>query len=296
MTDPRVGASEMVSEEERLLKEAILAERHEATLWEAEMVKAARVDINAFMEFVPKDENGERLVQDPMHESWYRHIAYARAIGRSAGILSLWGGGKSVQMAGFSSYLIGRHPQIRIKVVSNNFDLAKERVGAVKAIIENNPDYAMVFPGIRPIRTSGQAKTNEKGQWSGSKFRVASLSGALDSTMEAKGVLSTGAGGRCDFLLIDDPHDYTNVVEKPAQMPKVLESIQNTWIPRVIKTGMVVLISTKWHEGDAMTDLMKNPGWVWLVQEVSSDYKTVESRMIVPGWGEQHLPPIPVAA
>lgn len=380
----------------------------------------ARQDPNVFIEQVIRDEDGIPLVQDPIHESWFRFMAYARRIGRYAGILAPFGHGKcqpawskiqladgrevplgdlegqefsvaafdslcpgyttsrarcflngvrsvsrfrlwsgrsidvtdehpfwtedgwvragdledgcsvgiakdnavgwtrivsiedigehetfgvevddhhtyisegvivhnSAQMVGFSAYVVGRRPQVRIKYVSNKFDLAKQRVQAVRRIIEHSDEYHTIFPDVVAMREKGKSKE----EWGASRFRVKSTSGATDPTMEAFGVLATGAGGRADLVLLDDPMDMENTIHKPADRPKVHEAIQGTWLTRLVGTGFAVCISTRLHESDAVGQMLTNEGWAWLIQRVSQDYRSISSEIVLPGWRGDNIP------
>lgn len=257
------------------------------------MIRAARQDINAYMEFTMKTEKGERVVQEPLHESWWKFVAYARSQGRHAGIVAPFASGKSFQFTGASTYIIGNWPEVRMKVICNAFDLAKDTVAAARRIIDWDPDYAAVFPDIVAVdekKKGGRRRTEE---WSGSKFRVRSKSFSRDATMQAFGILATGAGRRMDVGLIDDPCDFSNTLLKPALRPKVLDAILSTWTGRLSEYGFLLCITTVWHTDDAIAHLYKNQGWAWLEQAVSGDQTEIISRIILPGWGEAELPPIP---
>lgn len=259
------------------------------------MIRAARVNINAFIELVMKDDQtGDRIVQSPIHESWHQFVGYCRAVGRYCGIMAPFEFGKTIQMVGLCLYLIGRFPEIRIKVVSNRAKLAMQRVQAVRRYIDHDADYHAVFPHIVPVKSSAKGSGEE---WTGGSFRVRSGSFAADSTMEAFGVGSVVAGGRVDFLWVDDPLDLENAVHKgEAMRPKITSSITEQWSGRVVHNGMQLMTTTPYHEEDVTRALMKNTEWGWMVQAVSGDFGCIESKITFAGLNTVDLPPLPWAA
>lgn len=260
------------------------------------MIRAARVNINAFIELVMKDDQtGERIIQSPLHESWHQFMGYCRAIGRNCGIMAPFEFGKSIQGIGLCLYLIGRYPEIRIKVVSNRAKLAMQRVQAVRRYIDHDDDYHAVFPHIVPVKGGGAKGSGE--EWTGASFRVRSGSFAADSTMEAFGVGSVVAGGRVDFLWVDDPLDLENAVHKgEAMRPKITSSITEQWSGRVVHNGMQLMTTTPYHEEDVTAALRKNTEWGWMVQGVAEDFGSIDSTITLAGLDTIDLPPLPWAA
>lgn len=274
------------------LRQRFMAAQGARDAMREKMVRTARLDINAFIETVMKDELGNRLRQERLHETWWEAIAYARAHDRHLGIVAPFGMGKSVQMQGGSAYIIGNWPEVRIAAICNAFNLAKDTVSAVRRIIDFDADYREIFPGIVAVDEKHRGR-RRKEEWAGSKFRVRSRSLARDATMQAFGVMSVGAGRRLDVVLLDDPLDFTNTIEKPAMRPKVLDSIQTTWTGRLSEWGMIICITTVYHTDDAVAHLQKNDAWCWLVQSVNEDQSAIQSRIIMPGWPEHDLPDLP---
>jgi hypothetical protein len=128
---------------------------------------AAGVDYVQFCHTVLKDiEHGGRpITLAAIHLSWIAHIAYCWARDRDALILAPMGHGKSSDIAvGLPAYLLGVNPNNRIKILSANDDLAKDRVGLVRTYIEDDADYRRVFPHVQPAR---------KDAWTKSKLYVA---------------------------------------------------------------------------------------------------------------------------
>lgn len=275
------------------LQKSVIVARNWRDVERERMRKMATLDINSYMEFVMKDEKGQRLHQEPLHISWWEFAAYARSQGRHCGIIAPFASGKSYQFSGGSGFFIGRWPEIRIKVICNAFDLAKDTVSQVRRIIDWDEDYRTVFPDVRSIEEKSKDPRRRSEEWSGSKFRVRNKSFARDATMQAFGILSTGAGRRMDLGLIDDPCDFTNAIQKPALRPQVLGAILSTWTGRLSEYGFLICITTVWHTDDAVAHLKKNTAWAWLEQAVTTDKTSITSRVILPGWGEQELPPIP---
>lgn len=253
------------------------------------MARRARVDPNAYIEYVMKDNRGDRLVQESLHETWHAHIAFCRSRDRFAGILAPFGHGKTVQVLGLITYIIGRIPEIRIKIVCNSDENAKLRVAKARDIIATDPDFHRTFPGVEAIAEPGRPR----GDWARHAFRVRSRSHSIDPTLAAHGIFATGIGGRADIIVFDDPLDLRNTIEYPSMRAKVIESIRNVWLSRLVEDGFAIYICTRWHEDDATGKLMVNERWGWLVQRVTKDYGGIESELLLPGWKDPHsVPPI----
>jgi len=224
-----------------------------------------------FSEFILKDDLGRSTELAPLHLSWIRHAEYCWAHGLNPGILSPRGHGKTHQTIGLILYELGRDPNIRIKVVCNVDDEASKRVALVGRYIDQSQELREVFPDLKPA---------DKGRWNTSQLYVQRSGYAVDPSVEAKAVLSTGVGGRSGLLIFDDPVDFRNSVVSPSTRLRVLEAIQNVWMNTLMPGGRVLWISTAWHLKDATHEMMKNPAFCFLIQRVSDDFKRLECSVI----------------
>lgn len=134
----------------------------------------------------------------------------------------------------YPGWIMGRHPDWEIISASYASSLP---IGFSRTIKDrlDDPDYHAIFPGT-------QLRSDARGveEWHTTKrgrYRAAGVEG---------GITGTGA----HILIIDDPiKDY-----QEAQSPKVRENAYN-WYTSTARTRMapgggVLLIQTRWHDGD----------------------------------------------
>jgi hypothetical protein len=231
-------------------------------------IMLARTGLATFVEQCVKDDHGERLVLAPMHLAWLRHIDYCWANGYRAMILAPFGSGKSSCLAvPLLAHSIGRDRNVRIKIVTNDDDSASKRLGAVRKIVESAV-YRRVFPEVKI-----------GGAWTGHELYVERLGHSIDPTVHARGVLTTGIGGRCDLMLFDDVVDQKNSMDQ-SQRRRVLSLIEQTWLSRLEPDGRALMIGTCWHQDDAMHHLMQKPRWCTLKQAVTEDCTEIAQEVI----------------
>ena len=223
----------------------------------------ARRDINVFIERVMKDQRGRPLMQASIHKIWQAFIDHCRQQGKHAAIVAPWGHGKTIQVLGRVLWELSRNPNLRIKLVCCDDRLATDRVQTIARYIESDPDFAAVFPDIRP---------DPAGSWAQQRLDVIRSALLPDASVEAKGILSSGIGGRADLLIVDDPHDLRTGVLEPSRREAVIETFQNVWLSRLEPTGYCVYVATSWHEEDLTHVLARNPSFGVLAQAISEDY------------------------
>ena len=241
-------------------------------LRQEKLIRLARKDANTFIEFVIKDaQTGELVRQSPMHISWQSHIDYCWSIEKCAGILGHWGSGKTIGIAvARTLFEIGKNPNIRIKLVSNSDDRAKERVSAIKEYIESSEEYHQVFPNIKP----------DFNRWGSLSIKVVRSVASPDATLTAHGVLSSGIGGRADLLVFDDIVDERNSLLQPRMKAQVKSTFSNTWMGRLESNGRVVNICTRWTMDDITADLLKSPAWLWLIQKIAPNKEYIIEQIV----------------
>ena len=233
----------------------------------------ARRDVNVFIERVLKDQMGRPLVQAPIHRSWQRFIDHCRQQGKHAAIIAPWGHGKTIQVLGRVLWELSRNPNLRIKLVCCDDRLATDRVQTLARYIESDLDFQAVFPDIRP---------DPAGSWAQQRLDVIRSAPLPDATVEGKGILSTGIGGRADLLIVDDPHDLRTGVQEPSRRQAVIETFHNVWLSRLEPTGQCIYIATSWHEEDLTHVLAQNPSFGVLAQAISEDYDGIVQSTNLP--------------
>ncbi len=243
------------------------------------LAQAARTDFNDFIEYVMRDENGLPMRQAMHHRVWQVHISYCWEVGIHPGIMAPWAHGKTVQcVIGMAAYLLGQNPNLRIKIVCNNHDKAKERVSAIGQMITQNEYYRHVFPWVQPI---GHERSNkyQRTRWTSTEIYVKRSGNAIDPSIQAAGVLTGGIGGRADVIIFDDVVDQRNAIDNEAMRDKVIQSFGRVWMSRLEPHGRVIYIGTPWHQADLSHELYKRPQWCVLRMYVSSDYQQLNQEV-----------------
>ena len=231
-------------------------------------MQRAQSDFSIFAEDVCLDEHGGPIRLAPIHRSWMRHIEYCWPRKLRALLLAPFGSGKSSTLAvPLACWLVGRDVSTRIKFVTNDDPSASKRVMAAKRIIESLA-FRRVFPHAR------------KGdRWTDHELYMRRPSYAsVDPSMHARGIFTTGIGGRADCVIFDDIVDQKNSVD-PAQRRRVLEFAEATWLSRLEPDANVLAIGTAWHQSDAYHVWMQRRGWCTLVQRVADDCMSIEQEV-----------------
>lgn len=176
--------------------------------------------------------------------------------------------GKTAQVTvGRTLYELGRNTNVRIKLVSQNDDMAANKLGLVKRYIEHSERYAEVFPHVR--RDPG-------GKWGSYELEVIRESLAKDVSVEAKGIMSAATGGRADILMLDDVVDFRNAIENPAMRPKVKQAYDSVWVNQLpAEGGRIIYICTVWHEDDLTHHLIDRDSFHKVVYNVGEHFEPV---------------------
>lgn len=243
-----------------LLRKA-LAERHAK-------LRTARASISQFITSVVMDDHGSALELSDMHMSWLRHIEYCWSKNLKPIVLAHFGSGKSSTLAvPVIAWLLGQNSGLRCKLIANDDSSAMRRVSGVAKIIDSQ-SYKAIFPGaVRGVK------------WTDHELFLRRSGHALDPSVQARGVLTTGIGGRADLMVFDDVVDQRNSLD-PAQRKKVADLIDQTWLSRLEPDAKVLYVATLWHLDDATHHLMQRKGWCTLKQQVATDCQTIEQEVI----------------
>ena len=156
----------------------------------------------------------------------------------------------TVQIMGYIIWKLGHNPNLRIKIIGSSDEKSKEILGLVREVIDKDDRVHEVFPNLTIDKDRGDTKT---------AFFVNRTIRQRDPSVEASGVMSTGAGGRADILICDDVVDLKNSVINPAMREQVINAVKETWFSLVSSTGQIVWIATPYHIADA-THNLKNTG------------------------------------
>jgi len=210
-------------------------------------------NVNDFVEFVARDEEGNRLKQAGLHRRFQAHANKYRfaAFGMPREH------GKTSQIVARIAHRIGCNPEKRFKLLCAGDTAAKKRVKAIIRLMRT-PDYRRVFPDIH-IESKGDTE-----------LLVRRESGSVDPTLEGYGIMSSVTGGRCDELYPDDVVDAKQMKSK-VYRESVKERFWDDWMNLLTPNGRVVYTYTPWHVSDLSAEIEGKPTWHVLKVPVELD-------------------------
>lgn len=227
-------------------------------------IRKGTLGVKEFGEFTFKDPEDEFILFAPHHtyvQDWIQRKW--RDNKRKCAIEMHWESGKTQQVLMLALYMIGLNPRIRLKICSKNNDIAKLRVGALKAMIESSPEYHKIFPAIRPSK-----------MWGENRFRILGFRGSLtDATVQGGGVNCSVIGGRGDGFIFDDPVDAQNS-KTPELISSTTRLIKTGWFSRFSANTWALWIGTPWDKKDSMAILTE--GWERLSLPVNEEITCME--------------------
>jgi len=237
-----------------------------------QQIELSRNDPNVFREYVIKDDRtGLPIIQNNIHKSWIKHIQHCKNIGKHCAILAPWGHGKSIQIAiAETLWIIGPNPALRVKIVNSSDTYATDRVKAIRTYIQFDKEYKQVFPGIE--RDIDQ-------EWTNHRIYLKRKGHAIDPTIEARGIMSTGVGGRADVIIFDDPVDEKSINSQLIR-DNIRQQYKVAWMPRLVDDGFVYYICTRWHEDDLTKTIIESKRFSVLIQRISEDFEYIEEEVI----------------
>ncbi len=240
----------------------------------------AAEDANLFAEWVLKDRQGNRVIQGEIHRLIQDFLDWCEAHSRHALILAPWGHGKTEQVAiGRTLYMLGRDRNLRIKIVCNTDDAARDRVLSLRRYLEEDEDLRRIYP---ELRMGGEQRST-------SKLTVERDGRGKDASIEAKGILAQSVGARCDRLVCDDIVDLKNAIQEPASREKVKQAFREGYMNRLDSDGLCVYIATVWHLNDLTMESLKAARagrgmFAALVMKVSDDLERIDVEVVNAGF------------
>ncbi len=154
------------------------------------------------------------------------------------------------------SWLVSKHPNLRVGLISNTAKQSNAFSRAVRFTLEANEYQHDVFGNL-----TGKHKWNDV-EWI---RKDSALLGTKDVSM-----YSAGAGGaiiskRFDLILCDDILDEENSIN-PEQREKVENWFWKTLKPCLVPGGSIIVIGTRWAEGDLYQSLIEDKKWPSIVK------------------------------
>lgn len=220
----------------------------------AELRARCQQDVNAFAEYAWLDDAGAPIRQA-------RHHRIFQDLSRKHDRLVMWfpvEHGKSTQARILATWTLGRHPDRQYAFVKSKAKQAQKDVKAIGRVIVSNPRVRDVFPDLRPAQ--GELRSGVD-TWGAEGIRVHGCPPGLpDPSLAAYGLDGQILGSRLHGIFLDNVLDKGNT-QSPAQRQKVLETIDEEIMSRVLPGGFVVIIDTAWHVDDALHQIAKRERW-----------------------------------
>lgn len=160
------------------------------------------------------------------------------------------------------SWLIARNPNIRVGLMSNTAKQAYDFSRAIRFTLERNDTFKDIFGDLM----SGSPKLTDPAWLRADSKHVETK----DVTLFAQGVGGAILSKRFDIILCDDILDEENTINI-EQQEKVDTWFTKTLRPCLVPGGVIIVIGTRWAEGDLYEKLMAPPeeggkGWRSLVK------------------------------
>lgn len=172
----------------------------------------------------------------------------------------------------FPAWFLGQYPDKQVMQVSHKAELAVGFGRQVRNLV-SSPDYQEVFPDVG-LRQDSKAA----GRWNTSKGGVYYATGV--------GAGLAGFGG--DLVVIDDPHDETDMIHgayDASIFAKTYDWYQTGPRQRLQPSGAICVIHTRWAKNDligCLTEAMSN-------SDRSDQWEVIEIPAIMPS-GESFWP------
>lgn len=152
----------------------------------------------------------------------------------------------------FVLWMLHRNPNLRIAIVSNGFELAKEFGEAIRDLLKANPQLGLT------LSPSTQAKH---------EFKLLGYSGGVVCV----GIEGSLTGRAVDVLIIDDPYKD----DKQADSKAWRKTVQNFWqavaLTRLAPGAPAVIVQTRWRRDDLSGWLQIEYGDEWDVLNIPAE-------------------------
>jgi predicted phage terminase large subunit-like protein len=165
----------------------------------------------------------------------------------------------------FPAWFLGRNPTKQIIAASYNSDLAMDFGRDVRNIVGSN-EYADVFPGVglsSDSKAANRMNTNHGG------------------TYIAAGVGTAVTGRGAHIALIDDPFKDRAEADSERTRDSVWAWYQSTLYTRLMPSGGICVVNTRWHEDDLSGRLL-NGSDKWEMLELPAI--SVTGQALWPSW------------
>ena len=198
---------------------------------------------------------GVRIPQFVLEE-WIEPLYEARGKRKGIVIEAFRGSTKTTTLTiAFTAYRIGKEPQRANLLIQVGDDIAGDNTQQIADIIENNPAFKWVFPGVVPDRQRG---------WGAGGYEVKrediSYEAWRDMNSKRKDPTLLGVGYKSraiigkhpdGVLIVDDIHDENNTASE-RELANVRRILTGTIFPTLSAETWKVFVGTPWVENDAL--------------------------------------------
>jgi len=155
------------------------------------MVRDAQDSPLGLLKLLVTDDAGGAPIIKEFHQQWAFDVLSSKSVLHEASR----GTTKSVSHSAFMLWFLGKKPELRCKILSDNDGNAKRRLRYIRELILKSDLLPLVF---KNLRIDGDQPNNDH------MLSVVRPSLAADPSVESYGVLSSGVGSRTDLLWLDD--------------------------------------------------------------------------------------------
>lgn len=160
----------------------------------------------------------------------------------------------------FPSWYLGRHPRNQVIVACYNADLAETASRTIRDLMERG-EYP--FKGVADVRKDVRSVE----MW------MLSQGGILKASGVGGGITGRGA----HLLIMDDLIKGRNEADSPTEREKVWRWFTDTANTRMMKNGLRLYVTTRWHEDDPAGRLLGgSDGPTWTVLKLRAEIESAQ--------------------
>lgn len=209
-------------------------------------LELCRRDINAFVEYVIKDDETQKPVKQGIIQRKLQALADSF---KRVAVMSMPESGKTKNLViARILWKLGHNPNLRISIICQSANKAKKALASIATHILESKELHEVFPNLKRHPTAA---------WTNTAITVARTSVANDPSVQAFGQLSDIVGTRIDLLIVDDLLTGTNTATKHLR-DKTYNFFFKTLPSRLTKDAQVIILANAWHPDDLVHRLEAN--------------------------------------
>lgn len=215
-------------------------------------VHEARKSPIGLYKFLFTDEAGKPIVIKWFHKEWNDLVTQHRCVLIEASRELT----KTSFVLAAILWIVGRNPNIRIKLLTETEDNGKKRLAFIDDMITRSDLYHMVFPNVVKDKNPKKSDTT-------TTIHLVRTIDTPEPTIESRGVTSAGTGGRADLIVMDDIVGASNTIKNPSMKPKVIQKVLSDWLGTLVANGRIWGIFSPWAHDDANAYFKKNTNWTY---------------------------------